>query len=338
MNSADAALNDPCGCNAGLAQELLNYSSNSQIELAYIQQIDEKQYDEIKKGVKASASVLDLVSGSASYDDFQRRRREYLSRTQYSLNTEQSQSLLFSTVRTSDWGDCKRQCIRNQRGFICDVEDVTKTNVAASCSWQPEGINTARGVKVMVNGKELQKESIEPNTTKTWHFQRDASTDLLMTFTLEEGSARTLKIAALPEVQPRTIQPVKLGSCIGRGGVEGVHFWGPEGEVCNGIPPWGRYASISTSSPSRICSCTGHGGVEGVRLWGPEGEVCAGIPAWRKKYSEQCVSLSNLSVCGCVGHGSILEGQILWGPKNNACGGMSDPGWGQYTQYCVQPR
>jgi hypothetical protein len=50
-----AQLNDPCGCNAGLAREVRRYERNSRISLAYLQQIDEKQYEKIKRDGNADA-------------------------------------------------------------------------------------------------------------------------------------------------------------------------------------------------------------------------------------------------------------------------------------------
>ncbi|MFO6419110.1 hypothetical protein ACLBKS_02780 [Hylemonella sp. W303a] len=336
--SAQAALNDPCGCNAGLAPELVKYSSSSQVKLAFIQQIDEKQYEKIKRDGSAGADIIDFVSGTANYSDFSEKRRSYISSTNFSLNAEQSESLLFSTVRTTDWGACKRQCIKSQQGFVCDVAEFTEKNIAVSCSWRPEGAAKKRQVNVHADGKTLSPQSIDPNTTRDWHFSRDPSRDLLMTFTPEGGSSQTLKIAATPMSVPTTVRPVKLGSCIGRGGLNGVHFWGPEGADCNGIAPWGKYlADSSVPAPTEVCSCTGHGGPKGVRLWGPKGSACGGIPDWGT-YKDQCVSASSLTVCGCVGHGNILEGHILWGPKDQACGGMASTQWGKYTQYCVGPK
>src|SRR5262245_40276619 len=84
--SANAALNDPCGCNAGLAPELVKYSSSSQVKLAFIQQIDEKQYEKIKKDGSADADIVDLIRGSARYSEFNEKRHDYLSKTNFSLN------------------------------------------------------------------------------------------------------------------------------------------------------------------------------------------------------------------------------------------------------------
>lgn len=343
IHSAQAALNDPCGCNAGLAPELIKYSSSSQVQLAFIKQIDEKQYDKIRKDGSTDTNIIDLISGSASYSEFNEKRHAYLSKANFSLNAEESESLLFNTVNTADWGACKRQCIKSQQGFICDIADFTEKNIAISCSWRPEGgAALNRPVKVIVNGTELTpQEKIYPYASRDWQLKREPKQELLITLTLENGPSQTLKILAtppqLPPLPPHPPEPtpVKLGSCIGKGGLNGVQFWGPKDAPCNGIPEWGTYITPFTESapaPAQVCSCTGHGGVNGVRLWGPEGHACGGIAQWGT-YSDQCISASSLIVCGGIGHGKILANHVLWGPKGKASGGLWDP----YNLYCVEP-
>ena len=179
-----AQLNDPCGCNAGLAPEVTKFTSNSQVQLAFLQQIDQKQFEEIKKGGTLSGNYLGIISGSASYDEFQQKRNELFSKTSFNLSVDQSQSLLFSTVNTTDWGKCKKQCIQSQTGFICDISEATKSVVAASCSWRPEGQASKRTVEIVANAKPLKSQDIEPNTMRSWQIARNPNVDLLLTFTL----------------------------------------------------------------------------------------------------------------------------------------------------------
>jgi hypothetical protein len=206
FTQAHAELNDICGCNAGLAREVVQYSSNSQLKLAFIQQIDEKQYDKIIKEGSVGVDVIDLISGTANYKQFDEKRRAYLSNTNFTFSVEQSQSLLFSTINTTDWGKCKRACIESQNGFFCDVADFTKKNIVASCNWKTVGVEKSRKVKVIADGESLKNETIDPNTSRDWHFARNPSQDILMTFTLENGPSRTLKVVATP-IAP---QPPKL--------------------------------------------------------------------------------------------------------------------------------
>lgn len=337
--SSHAALNDPCGCNAGLAPRTSQSASSSKLSLAFLQQIDEKQYEQLKRDGSAGADIMGLISGTANYSEFNVKRREHLSSTNFSLNSEQSQSLLLSSVDTGAWAICKKECIKNQQGFACDVGAFVARTISISCMWRPEDATAARKIEAIVNGtREPGSRTIKPHTPTDWQFPRDPEQDLLITMKLEGGSSQTLRIAATPKDVPEPPRPVSMGSCLGRGGVDGVQFWGPEGQHCNGIPEWGAYQRTSSDpSPTRLCSCTGKGGVDGVRLWGPEGKTCANIPAWGK-YDQQCVSATSATICNCFGHGNILDRHLIWGPQGKDCGGMTDPRWGTYSQACVAPR
>lgn len=120
---------------------------------------------------------------------------------------------------------------------------------------------------------------------------------------------------------------IGIGSCIGKGGVEGVRLWGPVSEYCNGIPAWGFYDAQSRRV-LKIGSCLGHGGLEGVRLYGPADENCGGIASWGQY--KDIVAVSSAGISSCKGRGDKLEGHDLWGPTGALCGGMKDPRWGLY--------
>ena len=141
----------------------------------------------------------------------------------------------------------------------------------------------------------------------------------------------------LPAIRKNVPPPAKptttVCSCVGHGGVQGVRFWGPKGEACNGIQGWGTYSQQCQPDTKRICKCQGHGGVEGVTLWGPEGQPCGGMPnnAWGT-YSAGCVDLTKSDICACKGNGNVIGGMDIWGPKGDFCGGFS--GWGEYSSYC----
>jgi len=40
---------------------------------------------------------------------------------------------------------------------------------------------------------------------------------------------------------PKPIDAFNLGSCKGKGGVQGLKQYGPEGEFCYGLPAWEQY-------------------------------------------------------------------------------------------------
>jgi hypothetical protein len=177
---------------------------------------------------------------------------------------------------------------------------------------------------------------IDPNTTRTWQYPRNANADMLMTFSLQGSSSQAIVVAAVPVITnpaAQALQPVRMGSCKGEGGVKGLVFWGPVGQPCNGIPPWGQYADSGAPQPAELCSCIGHGGIKGVGIWGPKDRPCAGIPDWGN-YNQQCVAMTTAIICACTGHGDKIEGQVLWGPKDLACASMPKKEWGYYSAYC----
>lgn len=121
-----------------------------------------------------------------------------------------------------------------------------------------------------------------------------------------------------------------VGSCVGRGGQDGVRLWGPSGATCNDIQDWGRYDS-QVQAVTELGSCIGHGGFEGVRLYGPVGQLCGGIAPWGV-YSAPASVMTD-GIASCIGHGNVLEGHRLWGPTGERCGGMDSPGWGSYSEH-----
>ena len=332
-----AQLNDPCGCNAGLAPLVFTSTVDDRVQLEYFKQIDERQFEQIKKSGGLSGTYMAVISGSANYAQFNEKRSQLVSKESFKLNVSQSMSLVLNTVNTAEWGNCKRQCIQSQSGFVCDVSAVTATHVGASCSWKPQEAATPRSVNTVANGIQQPTQPIQPNALASWQIRRDPAVDLMLTFTLVPGPSNPpLIVSAIPTVPPAPPEAVQLGSCIGRGGQNGVTLWGPLGEFCNGLPPWGPYQTTGSPQPAQMCSCVGRRGFLGVRLWGPQGAPCGGIPNWGK-YDQQCVPVAQMTLCGCYGQGNVLNGHVLWGPQGSTCGGIAD--WkSTYAQFCKAPK
>lgn len=135
----------------------------------------------------------------------------------------------------------------------------------------------------------------------------------------------------VPAPAPRKVM---LGSCVGKGGLEGVRLWGPPAAYCNGVVGWGKY-DAQVRAVSALASCTGKGGPNGVLLYGPTGEACGGMPNGAWGTYENPVDISEVGMAGCFGKGAILGGHMLWGPAGRDCGGISS--WGPYEQYTVKP-
>lgn len=204
--SSLADLTDACGCNAGIAPQIFKASSQSTLELAFLEQVDERQYKELKRTVSGEGNYFFVISGSANYEDFQKRLSMLKRQTKFDIKSSQSQALLFSKVETKDWLACKQQCIAKQTGFVCDLSALTSLTVAVGCSWRPQGPSKRAKVSVVADAKGQADAFIEPNTTKEWHFRRDSSREMLVTLTLQHGDSRTIRVAAIPQIEDVQVQ------------------------------------------------------------------------------------------------------------------------------------
>jgi hypothetical protein len=124
------------------------------------------------------------------------------------------------------------------------------------------------------------------------------------------------------------IPKLKIGSCVGHGGAEGVHFWGPHRKPCNALPPpgWGLY-DTDVREVTQIGSCVGRGGVPDIHFYGPPGALCAGEQGWGPYENPENINPDNFGFC--IAGLSALQGHVLWGPKGEVCGGIST--WGTYN-------
>lgn len=84
--------------------------------------------------------------------------------------------------------------------------------------------------------------------------------------------------------------PATLCSCTGRGGLEGVRLWGPQGQACAGISTWGTYSEQCVPAKvSKVCGCPGKGNsIAGHAIWGPAGQPCGGFVGWGV-YEQACM-------------------------------------------------
>jgi len=230
---AQAQLTDPCGCDAGLGKVAVNLSEKRAFKLAYLAQIDQKQWSNHHKGGGGRFSFGPLSLGG-NYGQFDASRREYLSRLGYSLDSEQSRTLLYERVETEDWRRCKEACIRQQQGFYCGVTKLAKEFAAVTCSWRPEGVAANKSMSVVVNGNPAPNHTIAPNTQRDIQLKRDATRSLLVTLTLEGGSSRTITVSATPKIPviapPPKIQVVLLAPQYVRG-VNVALANGPDGSA-----------------------------------------------------------------------------------------------------------
>lgn len=348
------AQNDPCGCNAGLAPYVLQKRSEQHVEVAYYLTISESQYNELKRSGAVSAKYKGIFQASANFAEFQTKMQEQARSEGFNYNSAQAASYVLETVKTADWAECKKQCIRSVSGFTCDVTGLTRDIVAVDCTWRPDDAQPERGLVGVLDAQPLESKRIRPYSTEGWQVRRDPKRDMLFSLSLVPPTITRpqLTVGAIPVVTPAPPppppppppspppppppppppEPVKIGFCIGKGGQDRVWLYGPEGEVCNGMPRWGAYLPLPQQTDS-LCSCKGF---SGVTLWGPRGRPCGG-GAFAGTYSADCRPVRDLSVCSCVGKGNILDGHTLWGPQHAACGGF-ETDWGYYSSSCQRPR
>jgi hypothetical protein len=204
-------LGDPCGCNAGLVPEVKSQMSDQRLYWAFLKQIDKEQYEKLEKTVETSGNYLEIAKGTGNYGEFAEKRDKYLATVSYSVDAASSQSYLLSRIQTAEWGKCKKACIERLQGFYCDVSELTSTLATASCSWKVPGAQKPRTVEVVANLKAQAPTKIPPNTTRDWQFVRDPMVDLVLTFSLENDSSRSIKIERTPTIaQPKGCKSIYL--------------------------------------------------------------------------------------------------------------------------------
>ena len=217
------------------------------------------------------------------------------------------------------------------------VYNATRQAITVTVQWRGTPGTQARG-DVRVTGGRLSS----PFPTRWLHgaahtrtVARRDNDEMRITANIGDDTDNAF-VAPFPQAAPRP-RTLMVGSCVGRGGLEGVRLWGPSSELCNGLQAWGRY-DAQVQPVTVLGSCLGHGGVEGVRLYGPVGMPCGGMPnnVWGVYASP--VEVRRVGISSCLGHGNVLEGHRLWGPHGQRCGGMAAPEWGTYSEFRQLPQ
>ncbi len=272
---------------------------------------------------------------SANAESAESSREDYFSSSNLSWTSERvvsaaTQNLSINSV------EAYRACIDGQHssGPRIFVHDATRTEATVTIKWfSPPGANTqADGAQVIISGGTFTQ-----NFPGTWVtggsyasiVKRIPDQDMRVIANIGEESDNVF-VSLIPPAPPPQTAAITVAYCIGRGGMQGVHLWGPNGADCNGLPGWGKYDGARQET-AQLGSCTGGGGFQGVALWGPVGAACGGMSngAWGKYGATEVVKVVNSGLGSCVGRGDVLSGHLLWGPKGHPCGGIA--GWGSYN-------
>lgn len=122
-------------CKEALRKDVFKYTSNSLIYSKYMEQITQKEYDEFKTDVSASATIpvpeiASIITGSFSYSDFQRKMHDFVSK----IESEEynSQIINYEVYRTEpvayeNWTKCMLECIGKPGIFLIKSNDTEKS-------------------------------------------------------------------------------------------------------------------------------------------------------------------------------------------------------------------
>lgn len=331
-----------------LARTYYAAESNLQASMAWLNIIDSKSYSQNQR--EASALIPGKFSGD--YNSFNQARQAYFNKQNYNTSKQESESILNTYLPDQAiiaWSDCMQ---RNKEGLFFYLKDIDASTAIIEVVWKPGySINKPlEDVEVSLSGgKSEALSNLEelPIGTSSYIIQRNTANSPVRG-TLNASLKRGIFKAATSEsinflVPPLPVvkdlpsaasepEPIEICACIGKGGVEGLTFWGPKGEPCNGISGWGDYSS-NCVKVTDVASCTGDGNVTGVRAWGPIGEPCYGIPGWGT-FSDNPTNLvaGGVDYCAGKGQGNILISMDLYGPSDKYVGGFLN--WGFYQAYC----
>lgn len=327
-------------CDSVLSSGTMSKTSvetNDYARTLFVAKLAKSTYSEAKNNVSLSAMLpIEGVPVKLGFSENDWHKFQELVRS--SIDIDQTLSHAGSFVQltgdpaiTNAWLACKQ----HSGGLTADIAPRGTTEAVVTLKWLPDGSTniSPKMVSVVVRGGRTASES-RPQTRmgydigiarpQTIVVDRRAGGGVLFVANTTFGSAEAYLPKIYPASPPPVITSVNIGQCLGRNGLEGVGFWGPPDNSCNGLSYWGSY-SLAPRSVTTLASCKGHNSVEGVTLWGPAGAACANIPYWGNYEGE--VAIPN-GIGSCVGRGDVLGGHRLYGPKGLSCGGF--PVWGKY--------
>lgn len=268
-------------CDTPLLQRTISVTTeDSRFRAAWLNLVTESNYDDLKRNASGSA-FSNFFSGS--YDEFQSKRRDYLSRNEHSVDASDSRQEVRVELpkdAVPAWRDC---VLRESSDFFYWLDAVDKNGATLGLGWKPApGNGELRHITVDLRGgrsRSLNKLHNLPQGKKTFAIERGSPTGAVRgTVSGEAGENKaTFSVAfyvpALPTSQPfsfqtylRQGQPVTLkldhlSTCIGTILPDGVytvsysyqrHGWLVDGDHGDGTcPPKTRER---TSSDTYTCA------------------------------------------------------------------------------------
>ena len=311
--------------------------------LAYLRTVTEKNFERRKQDGSIGVTIPDTpFTFDGSWSDFKEKRRQFFEQYEFNYSYTDASSYLKAGLDTNSVA-AYTQCLKQNfpvRAWL-EVGSPKAKKVVIKIEVALPGVLGPLPVAIEFSGIEqgqpasLNRDLTNPGNTSI-SVNRNTSEAFTATFRIKNSAGQdvvsdSLFIPKLVVRIPDTRFSAPLAHCIGSGGVQGLHLWGPENDACAGIGGgWGQYKKAAVTA-TEICSCRGKGGVDGIASWAPRGTPCWGVSAWGT-HDTDCRKLTKGGYCACRGQGGA-QGVQLWGPNGADCGGIGG-GWGKYTTSC----
>jgi len=134
---------DTCSCNVALNKDLLIRVRTLDDELSFLKIIDSKTFHELRSSASVDVEipiVKGLLSASADFAEFEKRRTEYFERVVYDKSRREAEQILqqvTSPVAYRYWAECKSTCALQNSGFWAWKESENSKSMLVTVFWNP---------------------------------------------------------------------------------------------------------------------------------------------------------------------------------------------------------
>jgi hypothetical protein len=310
-------------CAVALVRDKRNFYSRDISALAIMRLVDTSQSN--NEGGEVDWESLNpngYFEGSAGYVSNQ--SNQYFENSTLDWTEDRLKSVATQTL-SANAVEAYNNCLdRYSFGPQISIFNATDNQATVRIRWvaHPGAPTTISGVEITLrNGSTSTRLPSMWQTQQVFDFivDRIPNTDMRIVANFGISSDNAFLSRPVAVNPPQRVAELRLGSCIGRGGIRDVRFWGPEGEDCSGQYPWGKY-DAQVRVVRSMGSCIGRGSVQDIRLYGPTGEPCGGFPAWG--VYQPSIDITERGVSACRAGNSNMTDHVLWGPTGLACGGL----------------
>jgi hypothetical protein len=133
----------PSQCAVALQQDVLSTVRSSSEQLAFLNTVDEKTFEQLKHDVSLGEVIPipdGIVKADQSYSDFDETRKEYFQQIGFSQSKQDSESLLSLTTSSrafTSFDKCMDDLARNNIGFSAWRISEDKNDIVLDCFFNP---------------------------------------------------------------------------------------------------------------------------------------------------------------------------------------------------------